>query len=379
MSKAPQLSDGATASFHVSLVNMLDLFEHVEVHYHNSLPSDIERFYNQTGDEAEAGGGGGGAGRVARNRRQLGWWKRLKHHVDDDLHKIGHDIKKTADDVVGDANLDTTKTLKSFSWHPPSSVKVGPVSAASSYASISAGVHVSLSAHHYKLESAEVSAVLTADMKARAAVTLSSHHVTQTYTKTLIPSDTLGSINFAIGPIPVHISATIAMDLKASLTAAETIDIDTWARGTRSATFGVQYTEAAGWTEVKSPGSPSFSHEPPTFHASGSAEAKLWLDPSLAINVDCIGGPTVSAMPYLDLRFTAGESVSVTGDLTNNNGGCEGIYGKLGWGLGVDVSAKLALHLPGLLSKLDKTFAHWGPKAVYTMPEKTLYDKCISV
>ena len=59
--------------------------------------------------------------------------------------------------------------------------------------------------------------------------------------------------------------------------------------------------------------------------------------------------------------------------------GADELKGSLFWGLDVTVSAALSLKLPGVLKKLDKTFAHWGPKTVYHMPRKTLDSKCFDV
>ena len=55
------------------------------------------------------------------------------------------------------------------------------------------------------------------------------------------------------------------------------------------------------------------------------------------------------------------------------------LKGTLSWGLDVTVSAALSLKLPGVLKKLDKTFAHWGPKTVFSMPKKPLESKCVSL
>jgi hypothetical protein len=125
------------------------------------------------------------------------------------------------------------------------------------------------------------------------------------------------------------------------------------------------------------------TREAPTLTATDGASATLSVVPSLSINVDYLGGPKVQAVPRVDFTVAAPSATvsKAAGEQTQDVSGCaaDQLKTTLSWGFDVTVSAALNLKLPGVLKKLDHKFAHWGPKNVYSMPNKVLDDKCLSI
>jgi hypothetical protein len=382
----------ATVSMVVEEVGVHELFRSLTVHYVNTLPSNVTVVHITDGESAPTTAAAAAAAAAAPTggRRRLGWWSRLKHHVDDDAAKVRGDVKKVGHDVSevyhGDYDPNVPmRALKTFSWVPPSSVHVGPVDAKGSKASVQVGLGVHMNIHDWKLQTANISAVLTPDITANADLSLPAT-LSKTYSKELIKPESLGSIDFAIGPVPIHASALLGLSLHASVHADAVITLKTGAGAKiKPSTFGVSYARDQGWSQVKHvlSDATTMTHQPPTLTAAAGATASLSVVPSLSLNVDYLGGPTVQAVPTLDFRVQApAETVSKeTGAQESAVSGCAAnqLKGTLSWGLDVSVSAKLSLKLPGVLKKLDRTFANWGPKTVYSMPNKQLESKCVSL
>lgn len=129
------------------------------------------------------------------------------------------------------------------------------------------------------------------------------------------------------------------------------------------------------WTDYTDVPTPTYTYSlEPTLHATASAEAKLIFEPTLELNLDFIGGPTIGIGPFLDLQFGHTTSVSLSDGV--DNGSCEGISADLGLGLNVQIGAKLDLSLPGALSEFDETFKTVGPLKLNSK-KHSLYSTCI--
>lgn len=171
------------------------LSQTVTLTYHNTLHA------NASAAAASATATTSGA---AARRRRLGWFHNIAEHVDHDVHDAAHDVTHDVTDaakaVTGDMSVNHQFSLKSFGWTPPASIHVGPVDAKGSYAKLAVGVHFEMEMKDYTVESLEVAAVLSADLKAQAGATFSDG-VTRSYTQSLMDDVNLGSITFSIGPV----------------------------------------------------------------------------------------------------------------------------------------------------------------------------------
>ena len=424
--------ENATVSLQVEEVGLHEVFRHLNATYHNSLPANVTRYwtadganetaYASTTDEMERPEMASppapppASPPAATSRRRLRHHHHFFGHLWDDVkhgvhHFAGqvHDVAgKIGDDVHNIVHADFSKAyhthnLKAFRWQPLNDVHLGPLNAKGSSVGIELGVNFSISVHDWHVETAEISALVTPDFRASAGLALDeTDHDVHTWTKELIDADKLGSLNFAIGPVPVHISAAISLALQAQLRLGGRVTVDSAARAqhTKEAVLGVQYDRAngEGWQEIKHDvdAPPSTSHETQALDATGSADARLSIVPSLALNVDFIGGPTIAAAPYLDLSIGASndaQTLSLTGKAhssgtapapasggANSTAACNGdggLLATLGWGFGVQISAAIKFNFHGVLKRLDKTFSHWGPKTVYSRPERTLWSRML--
>ena len=365
-------ADGATISLIVEELTLNELFKSVNVTYHNSLPNNITVMRTDgnattVAEPVDTNTTTTSSSSTTR-RRELSWWSRFRHH----LH--------------GDYNVHSgSHSLKPFKWRPVDSVHVGPLDAHGSGADLSVGVNLQLAIHHWHLKTANLTAVVTPDIRAHSRLTLPIAHAHHTYTKHLIPHESLGSVSFAIGPVPVHLQAILSLTLKADIRADAAITVQTWARATREpSTLGVQYHHHHGWTsvqEVRNASTTTHQH-PVTLTASGSGKATLSIEPALSLNVDYLGGPTVTARPHLDLQVDAPTETATTsgGSSVAAAHGCatSEMYAALSWGLNVSVSASIRLKLPGVLHRLDHRFAHFGPETIYSMPKRMLKSMCFA-
>jgi hypothetical protein len=212
----------ATVSMVVEELGIHELFRSLTIHYTNTLPSNVTVEHTNDGEGALTAASDASPLAPASGRRRLGWWSRLKHHVDEDASKIKGDVKRIGHDVSevyhGDFDPNVPmRTLKTFAWRPLSSVHVGPVDAKGSKISLSTGLGVHMTIHDWKLQSANISAVITPDVTANTELSLPAALLDKTYSKELIAPESLGSIDFAIGPVPIHAKALLGLSLHASV------------------------------------------------------------------------------------------------------------------------------------------------------------------
>jgi hypothetical protein len=348
-----------------------DLFKSLDVTYHNSLVNHS----STTPDGPLA---------VAPGRR-LSWFSHAKDKVEHAVHSVGDDAKDVVHLVThhGDFSAGSTKMLKKFTWSPPTSTSVGPLSLAGSHAEASLGTKFSLQLHDYSLQSAEIALVANADIKAAVSGSHSLLSASHTFTASPLPKTSLGSVAFMIGPVPIYASASASLELEATLSIHENLHLGGYAQLSSSATYGVQYS-GGSWHKVETTPHLTPSYQMPTLTATSTAEARLSVNPSFSLSIDKIATATAKVVPYLDAKLRFSDSASVGGSGVQSGTSCtpSQMSADVDWGVGVDVSAHVGFKLPkldGIGTKidhmLDKTL---GPYQVVSDGPHSLLKTCIT-
>ena len=316
-----------------------------------------------------------GAASTGRGMHAQGWFHHLTHHISHDIHhiahhishdahnvahhishdakKVAHGVKKAYDhakdavidvkkdvehfadevknvateaegllkkaeqlvkDVVvlaeGDFDVDHTWTLAKASWGDSSvaSSLQAPMPAANKYAFAHYGhfavhFHFELEVHHYKVET--LTATIEGDAEFALAVAARGE-VSKTFSKQ-VADVRLPSINFAIGPVPVHIQPYIPVVIAGTVDASAEIEFGVKATG--SVTYGFTYTH--GHFHPVAEHSYGFTHkfsEPQSPHLSVTAS----VTPSLALNIDFLGGPIVTIRAIAACNLVDNDQLVIT-------------------------------------------------------------------
>ena len=371
--------DGATFSMIVREVSLVSMFKSLNVSYKNTLPSNVTRMSTATAPPPEPEGAVEPTGGESRRRLHFSWHS-IKDKIHDDgkklagdAHKVGHEL---SDVYHGDFSEDKAHTFKIFAWSPKpnASVPVGShVDAKGSSSYVQVGGQLKLTIEHWKLQSAQITAVVNPVMEANTHVSVPEKiHVGGSFYKELVPSTSLGSVDFAIGPIPIHATLDASLELRATVRAEDKVTFRTSAKSDRKpSTYGLEYSESAGWKEVKQTNEATTSttvHSDVVFSANAGTDVTLTLTPTTAFNIDYLGGPKVSLGPYLNVNLTKDSKQCSQDEFS----------GAISWGLNVLCSAKIQLELPGKLKRLDHVLKTYPPKTVYSVV-KPLLNKCFGV
>ena len=204
---------------------------------------------------------------------------------------------------------------------------------------------------------ASVDAAISGSLKMTESTSVSGHKKVVTIN--------INPIVFFIGPVPVSISGNLPITIGYSLTFNMCADITAAASIGGSITHGLVYTKDDGFTTQHTNTIQFRESKQPDIDASAQATVVLWVQPTLNINVEYIGGPSITVRPQAEIGLNA--------SLTECNGN-PGLSAAGNWGLSLALAANVHINLPDLNINWKKT---WGPKTVFGPTKWPLFAGCL--
>lgn len=357
-----------------------DFFESLNLTFRTNMVPSVANNYVQPS--------GRGGGRALARRELWGFighaFHAIGHAISSVAKAVWHGVSTVAHDVVnvvkgvatvvktlvtGQYNTDHTFDVASLNWNygknllSSSKLTFDGIDCDGSYAHMGLTVEFELSIDQWSLDTAKLIATADAAFKASAAFQQGNGiEMDKTFPLT---SFSIGSIDFSIGPVPVHIQGDVDLDLGVKLTAQEGVDASVWISANTSASYGIQYQDGH-WSN---PAQHQWSHDGhyPTLNPLSSVGLTVSLTPSITFMIDYIGGPTVGVTPYLELGVDLNDASSTTNSPT-----CDGLSIMMNWGVEVKLGAKIDIHLLG-----HTLYQHtWGPSLIYQL-KKPIGSGCL--
>lgn len=178
------------------------------------------------------------------------------------------------------------------------------------------------------------------------------------------------SLTIDLGLVVLHIDTTIPVNAgyNATVTAESTLLANVSVSG--SAMLGFNYTSDYGFEYVNSH---SLSHVGtiPGLSQEASLTTYLWVMPTVVMNVDCLGGPSVSFRAFAEGNADYSSPSPCKPPASGMNGG---FSTSLNMGLQISATAILELKIDGKVYLGPKTY---GPFSVYNL-KKPVLSGCIS-
>ena len=139
----------------------------------------------------------------------------------------------------------------------------------------------------------------------------------------------IGEVTFMVGPVPFHIAGQLDLDLLLQADGNAGASFSAGATASATARGGIVYKDGQ-WEGVTSRNW-GVNRIDPEISARADGNVIFSLIPSVTLVASWIGGPTVSMVPYVATHISASQS------------SCDA---KIGWGVGVQVGARIDIRNP---------------------------------
>ena len=348
---------GSAIALRVSPASYTDIFHHLHVHLqtHQPRPAGADDLVHEPLNDTPyanrsttvTNDGGINWGFVGKFLRAVAAVVRSAPVIEKAANWAG-------DIVNGDMQLgpDSPINLKTWTWTGGQATLPGGVNLdiSKSNAKLALGVLFNIDIESWKLVSADLAVEGEARATAHAQVSSDREWKFDQHFP-LFQNVGIGEVTFMVGPVPFHIAGQLDLDLLLEADGNAGASFSAGATASAAVRGGITFKNGQ-WQGVTSKNW-GVNRIEPKITASANGNVIFSLIPSVTLIASWIGGPTVSMVPYIATNLAASDS------------SCDA---TIGWGVGIQVGARIDLRNPVTGSSLGcNGCTHtWGQQEIWT-------------